>query len=152
MLEPPTNPARFKPALALIKQREVVDARECVGMGLAEDLPTQRQRLGMERLGLVEAALALTKQREVVEARESVGMGLAEPPMAAIATFALNAGLWFRRGRLVMVAPRFSAIFLPLSSGISTQSPRPDFPSHLWGAIAATRRHRVRRATDVLEL
>jgi hypothetical protein len=27
--------------------------------------------------------------------------------MAATATFALKAGLWFRRGRFVMVAPRF---------------------------------------------
>jgi hypothetical protein len=36
-----------------------------------------------------------------------------------------------RRGRLNMVAPRFSAIFLPISSGFTTQSPRSDFPSHL---------------------
>jgi hypothetical protein len=53
------------------------------------------------------------------------------PLMAAIATFALKAGLWFRRGRFVMVAPRFSAIFLPISSGFTTQRPRSDFPSHL---------------------
>jgi hypothetical protein len=32
------------------------------------------------------------------------------PLMAAIAIFALKAGLWFRRGRLVMGAPRFSAV------------------------------------------
>jgi hypothetical protein len=51
--------------------------------------------------------------------------------MAAIATFALKAGLWFRRGRLNMVAPRFPAIFLPISSGFTTQRPCPDFPSHL---------------------
>jgi hypothetical protein len=53
------------------------------------------------------------------------------PLMAAIATFALKAGLWFRRGRLVMVARRFSAIFLPISSGFTTQRPCSDFPSHL---------------------
>jgi hypothetical protein len=51
--------------------------------------------------------------------------------MAAIATFALKAGLWFRRGRFVMVAPRFSAIFLPISSRSTTQSPCPVFQSHL---------------------
>ena len=43
--------------------------------------------------------------------------------MAAIATFALKAGLSFRPGRFVMVAPRFSAIFLPISSGFTTQRP-----------------------------
>jgi hypothetical protein len=53
------------------------------------------------------------------------------PLMAAIATLALKAGLWFRRGRLVMVAPRFSAILLPISSRFTTQRPCSDFPSHL---------------------
>jgi hypothetical protein len=59
------------------------------------------------------------------------------PLMAAIATFALKAGLWFRRGRFVMIAPRFSAIFLPISSGFTTQRPCPDFPSQLYFACRA---------------
>jgi hypothetical protein len=36
-----------------------------------------------------------------------------------------------------MVAPRFSAIFLPISSGFTTQRPCPDFPSHLFAARAS---------------
>jgi len=31
-----------------------------------------------------------------------------------------------------MVASRFSAIFLPISSGFTTQQPCSDFPSHLY--------------------
>ena len=52
------------------------------------------------------------------------------PLMAASATFALNTGLWFRRGRLVMVLSSLSAI-MPIMRGSSTHRPCPDFPSHL---------------------
>ena len=52
------------------------------------------------------------------------------PLTAANATFALKAGLWFRRGRLVMVLSSLSAI-MPIMRGSSTHRPCPDFPSHL---------------------
>jgi hypothetical protein len=40
--------------------------------------------------------------------------------MAASATFALKAGVWFRRGRLLMVAPDSQATACPLSGRNST--------------------------------
>src|SRR2546427_9712561 len=43
--------------------------------------------------------------------------------MAAIATFALKAGVWFRRGRLVMVSPDSLGTACPLSGRNSTYRP-----------------------------
>src|SRR5450432_402030 len=43
--------------------------------------------------------------------------------MAAIATFALNAGAWFRRGRLLMVSPDSRGTACPLSGRNSTYRP-----------------------------
>src|SRR5205809_8055427 len=43
--------------------------------------------------------------------------------MAARATFALKAGVWFRRGRLDMVSPDSQAIACPLSGRNSTYRP-----------------------------
>src|SRR3954452_1421597 len=50
--------------------------------------------------------------------------------MAARATFALKAGVWFRRGRLVIVSP-FPQPSRPLSGRNSTQRLCPDSPSQL---------------------
>ncbi len=41
-------------------------------------------------------------------------------PMAANATFALNAGVWFRRARLLIVSPESAATACPLSGRNST--------------------------------
>src|SRR5438093_6335266 len=43
--------------------------------------------------------------------------------MAASATFALKAGVWFRRGRLVIVSPDSRATACPLSGRNSTYRP-----------------------------
>src|SRR5208282_4140579 len=43
--------------------------------------------------------------------------------MAASATFALKAGVWFRRGRLVMVSPDSLGTACPLSGRNSTYRP-----------------------------
>jgi hypothetical protein len=43
--------------------------------------------------------------------------------MAASATFALKAGVWFRRGRLVMVSPDSLGTACPLSGRNSTYPP-----------------------------
>src|SRR5450631_2012473 len=43
--------------------------------------------------------------------------------MAAIAIFALNAGVWFRRGRRVMVSPDSQGTACPLSGRNSTYRP-----------------------------
>src|SRR6266542_805058 len=43
--------------------------------------------------------------------------------MAARATFALKAGVWFRRGRLVIVSPDSRATACPLSGRNSTYRP-----------------------------
>src|SRR5207244_6938739 len=43
--------------------------------------------------------------------------------MAASATFALKAGVWFRRGRLCMVSPDSQATACPLSGRNSTYRP-----------------------------
>src|SRR6202051_137351 len=43
--------------------------------------------------------------------------------MAARATFALKAGVWFRRGRLVMVSPDSQGTACPLSGRNSTYRP-----------------------------
>jgi hypothetical protein len=43
--------------------------------------------------------------------------------MAAKATFALNAGVWFRRGRLLMVSPDSLGTACPLSGKNSTYRP-----------------------------
>src|SRR4051812_40625489 len=51
--------------------------------------------------------------------------------MAARATFALKAGVWFRRGRLVIVSP-FPQPSRPLSGRNSTQRLCPDSPSQLY--------------------
>jgi hypothetical protein len=64
--------------LAVVEHRQVVEARERVGMGLAEDLAAERDQLLEERLRLAVAALAVVKRRQVVEAPERLGMGLAE--------------------------------------------------------------------------
>jgi len=45
-------------------------------------------------------------------------------------THTLNAGLWFRRGRLVMVFSSLAAI-MPLLRGKSTYPTCSDFPNHL---------------------
>src|SRR5207302_6975877 len=45
------------------------------------------------------------------------------PLMAASATFALKAGVWFRRGRLVMVSPDSLGTACPLSGRNSTYRP-----------------------------
>jgi hypothetical protein len=67
--------------------------------------------------------------------------------MAASATFALNAGLWFRRGRLVMVLSSLSAI-MPIMRGSSTHRPCPDFPSHLWSNNRAEVSHQPTRRRE----
>jgi hypothetical protein len=43
--------------------------------------------------------------------------------MAASATFALKAGVWFRRGRLLMVSPDSQGTACPLSGRNSTYRP-----------------------------
>src|SRR5258708_27297296 len=43
--------------------------------------------------------------------------------MAAIATFALKAGVWFRRGRLLIVSPDSLGTACPLSGRNSTYRP-----------------------------
>src|ERR1700730_14649532 len=43
--------------------------------------------------------------------------------MAASATFALKAGVWFRRGRLLMVSPDSAGTACPLSGRNSTYRP-----------------------------
>src|SRR2546427_4336041 len=43
--------------------------------------------------------------------------------MAAIATFALKAGVWFRRGRLLIVSPDSRGTACPLSGRNSTYRP-----------------------------
>jgi hypothetical protein len=43
--------------------------------------------------------------------------------MAASATFALKAGVWFRRGRLLIVSPDSWGTACPLSGGNSTYRP-----------------------------
>jgi hypothetical protein len=43
--------------------------------------------------------------------------------MAASATFALKAGVWFRRGRLLMVSPDSRGTACPLSGRNSTYRP-----------------------------
>src|ERR1700692_3560791 len=43
--------------------------------------------------------------------------------MAASATFALNAGVWFRRGRLLMVSPDSAGTACPLSDRNSPYPP-----------------------------
>ena len=89
-----------------------VDRRTSVDLRvLAEDRRRALQQLAAPLRDLVRMHIKLLGQ---------LGQRLF-PLMAAIATFALKAGLWFRRGRFVMVAPRFSAIFLPISSGFTTQ-------------------------------
>src|SRR5208282_1526023 len=45
------------------------------------------------------------------------------PLIAASATFAVKAGVWFRRGRLFMVSPDSQAIACPLSGRNSTYRP-----------------------------
>src|SRR6266853_2644619 len=45
------------------------------------------------------------------------------PLIAASATFALKAAVWFRRGRLFMVSPDLQAIACPLSGRNSTYRP-----------------------------
>src|SRR3954471_427017 len=52
------------------------------------------------------------------------------PFTAARATFALKAGVWFRRGRLVIVSP-FPQPSWPLSGRNSTQRACPDSPNQL---------------------
>jgi hypothetical protein len=53
------------------------------------------------------------------------------PLIAATATFALNAGLWFRRGRLAMVISSLAAIMLPWR-GKSTYPGCSVFPNRLF--------------------
>src|SRR5690349_19789364 len=53
------------------------------------------------------------------------------PFTAARATFALKAGVWFRRGRLVIVSPFPQPSWL-LSGRNSTHRPCPDSPSQLF--------------------
>ena len=50
-----------------------------------------------------------------VELRGKLGQ-LRSPLTAASVTFALKAGVWFRRGRLDMVAPDSQAVACPLSA------------------------------------
>jgi hypothetical protein len=59
------------------------------------------------------------------------------PLIAATATFALKAGLWFRRGRLVMVISSLAAI-MPPWRGKSTYPGCSVFPNHLYGGKNAT--------------
>lgn len=55
--------------------------------------------------------------------------GTCSPLIAASATFALKAGLLFRRGRLLMVSPVHG--IMPISGRNSTYPDCPDSPSHL---------------------
>jgi hypothetical protein len=55
--------------------------------------------------------------------------GTYSPLIAASATFALKAGLWFRRGRLLMVSPVHG--IMPILGKNSTYPQCPVFPSHL---------------------
>ena len=53
-----------------------------------------------------------------------VGVGCdLTPLMAASATFALKAGVWFWRGRLLMVSPESQGTACPLSGRNSTYRP-----------------------------
>src|SRR5215468_1593124 len=61
------------------------------------------------------------------------------PLMAAMATFALKAGVWFRRGRLFMVATDWQTPACPLSGRNSTYRPVQNFGAtsplrhlHIW--------------------
>ena len=63
-----------------------------------------------------------------IESRGQFG-NVFSPLTAAIATFALKAGLWLRRGRLVMVSPVPG--IMPRSGRKSTYPSCPDFPSQL---------------------
>src|ERR1700730_220951 len=58
--------------------------------------------------------------------------------MAASATFALKAGVWFRRGRLLMVSPDSAGTACPLSGRNSTYRPV---------QISPTSSHRTLRRT-----
>ena len=63
------------------------------------------------------------------------------PLMAASATFALKAGLWFRRGRLVMVSPRFLGNHADVARIIHS-APSFRFPSQLCSSGPRSARRR----------
>ena len=58
------------------------------------------------------------------------------PLMAASATFALKAGVWFRRGRLLMVSPDFGRHSVPAVRQKLHLSPCADFPDQLCVPLA----------------
>jgi len=95
------------------------------------------------RLGLAVAAedFGCPFQKLRAPGRDLIGMdvellgqfgrasGTYSPLIAASATFALKAGLWFRRGRLLMVSPVHG--IMPISGRNSTYPECPVFPSQL---------------------
>src|SRR5208282_3604101 len=81
------------------------------------------------------------------------------PSMAASATFALKAGVWFRRGRLCMVAPDSQGTACPSSGRNSTYRPvqisgttsalrhaRPKTLDHVGSAVARAILERNKKA------
>src|SRR5450756_1779064 len=64
--------------------------------------------------------------------------------MAASATFALKAGVWFRRGRLLMVSPDSRSTACPPSGRNSTYRPVQIFGT---GSTLLTRRKRRRKTS-----
>ena len=70
--------------LVRIQKRKIVEALGDIGMGLAEELFVQRQRLLVERFGLAVASLRSIQFREIVEALGDIGMGLAEAIAPAV--------------------------------------------------------------------
>src|SRR5271166_4666156 len=64
--------------------------------------------------------------------------------MAASATFALKAGVWFRRGRLLIISP-VQQPFLALVRQKSHLSGCPDSPGHLCRTVSREVAHTVRR-------
>jgi hypothetical protein len=100
--DPPCRAHRTKNVLErqfadLRVQRPHVDCRCRLGRGdSAKDAGGAFQELRAPLRDLVRVHVELLGQFDSVFS----------PRMAVSATLALNAGLWFRRGRLVMVSPR----------------------------------------------
>src|SRR5579863_10419748 len=76
--------------------------------------------------------------------------------MAAKATFALKAGVWFRRGRLVMVSPEYAAILAAVRQKIhlahcsdSRGQPYPDTFNQPWQAAQRYERVQQQMIEDV---
>src|SRR3954447_23388474 len=110
-----------------------VDRRSRVGPGaITEDRRRPLQELSAPLRDLARMHVELLGQPPSVFS----------PLMAAIATFALKAGLWFRRGRFVMVAPRFSANLLADLERPNHSAPLSRFPEPPLFTPNASKRHR----------